>query len=138
MKQGYPLLCCLFVGGALADTSPPTLFGPWRLQWVEIITYSPAGKVIKRETQRPSATSFSKLVITAHAFVYYLPGKRSPTSQPYARRADTLFVRPGTDTTALAVTITRLEAHQLTLHFAETPVRDSRYYHSVYNTFLVR
>ena len=139
MKQYLCALCYL----PLALSSPigkaqSELEGKWRPQRFERVTYSSEGKVLRKETQNPDATTLKELIITPQSVTFNSPEPSTPVSQAYTRRADTLLVSLKPNVGVMKLIIKHLDAHKLTLRLVETQSIGPRHYRSDFDTFLVR
>ena len=120
------------------DKAKPELEGRWKPQRFERVTYSPEGKVLRKETQKPDSTTLKELIITRQSVTFNLPEYSASISQAYTRQADTLVLRLEQDNSIMKLVIKHLDTHELTLRLVETQFIGPRHYRSSFDTFLVR
>lgn len=139
MKQCFYALCYLpMTLGLPIDKAKPELEGRWKPQRFERVTYSPEGKVLRKETQKPDSTTLKELIITRQSITFNSPEYSAPISQVYTRRADTLVLNLKPDSSIMKLIIKQLDAHKLTLRLVETHSIGPRHYRSNFDTFLMR
>jgi hypothetical protein len=139
MKHCFYALCYLpLTLGSPLDKAKPELEGRWKPERFERVTYSPEGKVLRKQAQKPDSTTLKELIITRQRITFDSPEYSAPISQAYTRQADTLVLRLKPDSSIMRLVVKHLDAHKLTLRLIETQSIGPRHYRSNADTFLVR